>query len=59
MKCKFLALARFYSAQRYNVKGLFDEMSTAWGLQNLRTARDLGENRFLIDFDHEVDFIVS
>lgn len=56
MKCKFLALARFYSAQRYNVKGLFDEMSTAWGLQNLRTARDLGENRFLIDFDHEVDF---
>lgn len=52
---KWLALARFYLGQRYNVKGLFEEMSTAWGLHETRRTQELGENKFLIEFGCEAD----
>lgn len=48
MKAKWLVIARYYSGQRFNVKGLFAEMSTAWGLASSKHARHLGENKFLI-----------
>lgn len=50
MKSKWLIIARFYSGQRYNVKGLFEEMSIAWNLTQQRKTRSLGDNRFLVEF---------
>lgn len=42
MKSKWLIIARFYSGQRYNVKGLFEEMSIAWNLTQQRKTRFFG-----------------
>uniref|UniRef100_A0A0D3EQ65 DUF4283 domain-containing protein n=1 Tax=Oryza barthii TaxID=65489 RepID=A0A0D3EQ65_9ORYZ len=56
MKSKWLIIARFYSGQRYNVKGLFEEMSIAWNLTQQRKTRSLGDNRFLVEFACEADY---
>jgi hypothetical protein len=48
---KFLAMARFYSGKKFNMKGLFEEMGVAWGLHTMKPARILGDNRLMLEFD--------
>ncbi|KAL6654089.1 hypothetical protein ACP70R_007554 [Stipagrostis hirtigluma subsp. patula] len=61
MKQRWLVIARFYSGKRYNVRALFDDMSAAWGLQQQVPKRDLGDNRFMIEFSSEriYNFVLS
>ncbi|CAN6287497.1 unnamed protein product [Urochloa humidicola] len=49
---KWLAIARFYSGRTIKSKIIFDELCNAWGKVD---TRDLGENRFLIEFRSEKD----
>jgi hypothetical protein len=48
---EFLAMARFYSGKKFNMKGLFEEMGVAWGLHTMKPARILGDNRLMLEFD--------
>jgi hypothetical protein len=50
---KPLAMVRFYSRKKFNVRGLFEEMSGAWGLQSMKQLQVLGDNKFLLEFDSE------
>jgi hypothetical protein len=47
----FLVMAHFYSGKKINVKGLFEEMRVAWGLNTMKPTRILGDNRFMLEFD--------
>ncbi|GJN30680.1 hypothetical protein PR202_gb19007 [Eleusine coracana subsp. coracana] len=47
---KWLAVAWYYSGFLFSVSKLFQEMSKAWGIQDDVPARDLGGNRFLMEF---------
>jgi hypothetical protein len=50
---KFLAMTRYYSGKKYNARGLFEEMRVAWGLHDMKLARVLGDNKFMLDFESE------
>jgi hypothetical protein len=50
---KPLDMVRFYSGKKFNVRGLFEEMSVAWGLQSMKQLQVLGDNKFLLEFDSE------
>jgi hypothetical protein len=47
---RWLAIARFYSGQNFNIRGMFKEMSRVWGLKEPIHARALGDNRFMLEF---------
>lgn len=53
LKNKWMVIARYYSGQRYNVQGMFAELSVAWGLRQPAAACSIAENKFLIEFDSE------
>jgi hypothetical protein len=46
------AMARFYSSIQ-NPRGLFDEMGAAWRLERPIGVRNLGDNRFILEFETE------
>ncbi|KAF8751030.1 hypothetical protein HU200_012262 [Digitaria exilis] len=50
---KWRAFARFYSSQDYKTWVLFSELSKVWGRSVPVPARDLSDNRFLVEFDLE------
>lgn len=50
---KWRAVARYYSGQNFKTWVLFNELSKAWGKQLPVPARELGDNRFLVEFDSE------
>jgi hypothetical protein len=49
----FLAMVRFYSGERLNERGLFEEMRIAWGLASLAAPKGMGDNKYLLEFDSE------
>ncbi|TVU34177.1 hypothetical protein EJB05_16007, partial [Eragrostis curvula] len=53
---RWLALARFYSVQRYNINGLFEEMRKAWLPRHKVLRKVLHENLFLLEFLGEGDY---
>lgn len=50
---KWLAVARYYSGQEFKTWVLFNELSKVWGKSLAVPVRDLGDNRFLVEFDVE------
>jgi hypothetical protein len=50
---KFLAMAQNHSGKKYNARGLFEEMRVAWGLHDMKPARVLGDNKFMLEFTFE------
>ncbi|TVU10531.1 hypothetical protein EJB05_44068, partial [Eragrostis curvula] len=52
----WLALARFFSVQRYSVHALFGEMRTAWLPRNKVHRKELHDNMFLLEFMGEGDY---
>ncbi|TVU06554.1 hypothetical protein EJB05_49775, partial [Eragrostis curvula] len=58
---RWLAIGRFYSSKRFNLKGLFDDLSGPWGLSDATPARPLDDNLFLIEFgsSEERDFVCN
>ena len=53
MPKRWMAIARFYSGKAYSTWGMFNELSTIWGKQEQIPVRELGNNRFLVEFDSE------
>lgn len=53
MQPRWLAIARYYSRQPYSTWAMFTELSTMWGKKESIPVRELGENRFLVEFDSE------
>jgi hypothetical protein len=53
-QAKLLVMARFYLVKKYNVRGLFEEMRVAWGLQSMNPVQVLGDNKFFLKFDSKV-----
>ncbi|CAN6221424.1 unnamed protein product [Urochloa humidicola] len=50
----WLAIARYYSGKKYATRGMFAELSKAWGLEDTTVPyRELRNNRFLIEFNSE------
>jgi len=58
---RYLAVARYYSGQNYNPRGLFEEMSKAWGMKEAVQVRSLGENMFIIEFSGKAtsEFVIN
>jgi hypothetical protein len=54
-EARFLAMARYYSGNKFNAQGLFEEMKVAWGLLTMKPARVLGDNKFLLEFNSDED----
>jgi hypothetical protein len=50
---RFLAMVRFYSGKKFNVRGLFEEMRVSWGLHSMKPVQVLGDNMFMLEFDSE------
>lgn len=50
---KWLAIARFYSVQSFKTWVLLNELSKAWGKALDVPVRELGDNRFLVEFGVE------
>jgi hypothetical protein len=48
-------MARYYSGNKFNAQGLFEEMKVAWGLLTMKPARVLGDNKFLLEFNSDED----
>lgn len=49
-QAKWMAIGWFYSGQKFNVLGLFAEMSRAWGLDTTIPVRPLSNNRYILEF---------
>lgn len=45
------AIARFYSGQVFKTWVLFNELNKVWGNAQQLPVRELGDNRFLVEFD--------
>ena len=52
---RWMAIARFYSGKAYSTWGMFkfNELSAVWGKQEQIPVRELGNNRFLVEFNSE------
>lgn len=50
---RWMAVARYYSGQNFKTWVLFIELSKAWGRQAPLPAREIEDNRFLVEFDSE------
>lgn len=50
VEAQWLAVARYYSGKSVKAKAMFSELSNAWGEVS---SRDLGDNRFLLEFPSE------
>jgi hypothetical protein len=50
LRVGFLAVARYYSSHRFPTRVLFDDLFQIWGE---RSARDLSDNRYLVEFTVE------
>jgi hypothetical protein len=48
-----MAIARYYSGKPYSTWGMFSELSSIWGKKESILVRELGNNRFLVEFDSE------
>jgi hypothetical protein len=53
---RWLVIARSYSGQNFNPRGLFEEMSKAWGLKEAIQAHALGDNKFMIECNSKSDW---
>lgn len=53
MPKRWLSVARFFSGQVYSTRAMFEEMRKAWGLKEVVPYRELGDNRFLLEFGSE------
>lgn len=49
----WMAIARYYSGQEFKTWVLFNDLSKVWGKTQALPVRDLGDNRFLVEFDSE------
>lgn len=50
---RWIAIGRFYSGKEYKTWVLFNELSKAWGRALPVPVCELGDNRFLVEFDSE------
>ena len=53
MQPRWMAIARYYSGKPYSTWGMFSELSSIWGKKESILVRELGNNRFLVEFDSE------
>ena len=53
MQPRWMAVARYYSGKSYSTWGMFSELSSIWGKKAPIPVRELGGNRFLVEFDSE------
>ena len=53
MPPRWLAIARYYSGKAFSTWAMFSELSTMWGKKEPIPVRELGDNRFLVEFDSE------
>ena len=53
MPPRWMTIARYYSGQPYSTWGMFNEFSSIWVKKEPIPVRELGDNRFLVEFDSE------
>jgi len=53
MQPRWLAIARYYSVKAFSTWALFSKLSSLWGKTDPIPVRELGDNRFLVEFDSE------
>ncbi|XP_039827478.1 uncharacterized protein LOC120689230 [Panicum virgatum] len=53
MQPRWFAIARYYSGKTYSTWAMFSELSSVWGRRDPIPMRELGDNRFLVEFDSE------
>ena len=53
MHPRWMAIARYYSGKAYSTWALFSELSSLWGKKEPIHVRELGDNRFIVEFDSE------
>ncbi|RLN39743.1 hypothetical protein C2845_PM01G38060 [Panicum miliaceum] len=53
MRSRWMAITRYYSGEPYSTWGMFNELSSKWGKKASIPVRELGDNRFLVEFNSE------
>ena len=53
MPKRWLSVARYFFGKDFYTRAMFDEMRKAWGLKEAVPYRELGDNRFLLEFDRK------